>query len=34
MKNKRLEIRIIRNGEILKIGKFEIKIECDKWFKY
>ena len=32
-KNKRLEIRIIRNGDLLKIGKFEIKIECDKWFK-
>lgn len=32
-KNKRLEIRIIRNGNILKIGKFEIKIECDKWYE-
>jgi len=32
-KNKRLEIRIIRNGEPLKIAKFEIKIECDKWYK-
>ena len=32
-KNKRLEIRIIRNGDLLKIGKFDIKIECDKWFK-
>ncbi len=32
-KNKRLEIRIIRNGELLKIAKFEIKIECDKWYK-
>ena len=32
-KNKRLEIRIIRNGDLLKIGKFEIKIECDKWLK-
>lgn len=31
-KNKRLEIRIIRNGEPLKIAKLEIKIECDKWF--
>ncbi len=31
-KNKRLEIRIIRNGGPLKIAKFEIKIECDKWF--
>ena len=33
MKNKRLEIRIIRSGELLKIGKFEIKIECDKWYE-
>lgn len=32
-KNKRLEVRIIRNGESLKIAKFEIKIECDKWYK-
>lgn len=32
-KNKRLEIRIIRNGESLKIAKFEIKIECDKWYR-
>lgn len=32
MKNKRLEIRVIRNGEQLKIAKFEIKIECDKWY--
>ena len=32
-KNKRLEIRIIRNGSLLKIGKFDVKIECDKWFK-
>ena len=32
-KNKRLEIRIMRNGYQLKIGKFEIKVECDKWFK-
>ncbi|MBU0895968.1 MAG: hypothetical protein KJ584_05165 [Candidatus Omnitrophica bacterium] len=31
-KNKRLEIRIIRNGESLKVAKFEIKIECDKWY--
>lgn len=31
-KNKRLEIRIIRNGEPLKIAKLEIKIECDKWY--
>ncbi len=30
-KDKRLEIRIIRNGEPLKIAKFEIKLECDKW---
>jgi hypothetical protein len=33
-KNKRLEIRVIRNGEQLKIAKFEIKIECDKWYKH
>lgn len=32
-KNKRLEIRVIRNGEPLDIAKFEIKIECDKWYK-
>ena len=32
-KNKKLEIRIIRNGDLLKIGKFDIKIECDKWYK-
>lgn len=32
-KNKRLEIRVIRNGESLKIAKFEIKVECDKWYK-
>jgi len=32
-KDRRLEIRIIRNGEAIKIGKFSIKIECDKWYK-
>lgn len=32
-KNKRLELRIMRNGSPLKIGKFALKIECDKWFK-
>lgn len=32
-KNKRLEIRVIRNEKPLKIAKFEIKIECDKWYK-
>lgn len=32
-KDRRLEIRIMRNGAPLKIAKFEIKIECDKWYK-
>ncbi len=32
-KNKNLEIKIMRNGSPIKIGKFEIKIECDKWYK-
>lgn len=32
-KDKRLEIRIIRDGKPLKIGKFEINIECHKWYK-
>lgn len=32
-KDKKLEIKIIRNGTILKIGKIELKLECDKWFK-
>lgn len=32
-KDRRLEIRVIRNGTPLKIAKVELKIECDKWFK-
>lgn len=32
-KDRRLEIRIIRESVPLKIAKFEIKIECDKWYK-
>lgn len=32
-KDKRLEIKIERNGELLKIAKFDIRIECDKWYK-
>jgi len=32
-KDRRLEIRIMRNSVPLKIAKFEIKIECDKWYK-
>lgn len=31
-KNKRLELRIMRKGKPIKIGKFGIKIECDKWY--
>jgi hypothetical protein len=31
-KNKRLEIRIIRNGKLMKIAKLEINVECDKWY--
>lgn len=31
-KDKRLEIRIMRDGSPLKIGKFEINIECHKWY--
>jgi hypothetical protein len=31
-KDKRLEIRIVRKNIPLKIGKFELKIECDKWY--
>lgn len=32
-KDKRLEIRILRGPNKLAIGKFEIILECDKWFK-
>lgn len=32
-KDRRLEIRIIRDSVPLKIAKFELKIECDKWYK-
>ncbi len=32
-KDRRLEIRVIRNNSPLKIGKISLKIECDKWFK-
>lgn len=32
-KGRRLEIRIMRNGVPLKIAKFALKMECDKWFK-
>lgn len=32
-KDKRLEIRIIRDDKPLKIGKFDINIECHKWYK-
>lgn len=32
-KNKRLEIRIMREGKFLKIGKLDINMECDKWYK-
>lgn len=32
-KDRRLEIKVMRNRELLKIAKFELKIECDKWYK-
>lgn len=32
-KDKRLEIKIERKGELLKIAKLDIRIECDKWYK-
>lgn len=32
-KDKRLEIKIFRSSNRLKIGKFEMHLECDKWFK-
>lgn len=31
-KDKRLEIKIFRGSNVLKIGKFEMSLECDKWF--
>lgn len=32
-KDKRFEIKIFRQSNRLKIGKFDLKLECDKWFK-
>lgn len=32
-KDKKLEIKIIRDGKSVKIGKLELIIECDKWIK-
>ncbi len=32
-KDKILEIRIFRNSDRLKIAKFDLVLECDKWFK-
>lgn len=32
-KDKRLEIRILRNSKQLKVGKYELNLECDKWYK-
>lgn len=32
-KDKRLEMKIFRSSSLLKIGKFEMNLECDKWFK-
>jgi hypothetical protein len=32
-KDRRLEIRVMRDSVPLKIAKFGIKIECDKWYK-
>lgn len=32
-KDRRLEIKIVRKGKPIKIGKIEMKMECDKWFK-
>lgn len=31
-RDRRLEIRISRNSIPLKIGKIEIRLECDKWY--
>jgi len=32
-KDRRLEIKILRNSVPLKIAKLELKIECDKWYR-
>ncbi len=32
-KDRRLEMRVYRCSSRLKIGKFEMKLECHKWFK-
>lgn len=32
-KEKKLEIKFIRNGKPIKIGKLELIIECDRWMK-
>lgn len=32
-KDKILEIRIFRNSNRLKIAKFDLELQCDKWFK-
>lgn len=32
-KDKRLEMKIFRGFNLLKIGKYEMNLECDKWFK-
>lgn len=32
-KDRRLEMRVMRNRDLLKIAKLELKMECDKWFK-
>jgi len=31
-KDKILEIKIIRNSKPMKIGRFSMELECDKWF--
>lgn len=31
-KDEKLEIKVIRGKEPIKIGKFELIIECDKWY--
>ena len=33
VKDKRLEFKMFRRSELLKIWKFEMSLECDKWFK-
>lgn len=32
-KDKRLEMKMLRKSNQLKIWKFEMSLECDKWFK-